>query len=90
MFLSDIKDLLEDEGILVLEHADLLSIIKNKMFDTICHEHLEYYSHKVIFNLLNYNGLEYLILSLMTLTVVVLSIIYVNKNVKNIKQIQIK
>ncbi len=56
IFLSDIKDLLEDEGILVLEHADLLSIIKNKMFDTICHEHLEYYSHKVIFNLLNYNG----------------------------------
>jgi hypothetical protein len=57
-FLSDVKDLLHDDGILVLEHADLLSIIKYKMFDTICHEHLEYYSHKVIFNLLKINGLK--------------------------------
>lgn len=57
-FLLDVKDLLNDEGILVLEHADLLSIIKYRMFDTICHEHLEYYSHKVIFNLLKINGLK--------------------------------
>ena len=27
------------------------------MFDTICHEHLEYYSHRVILNLLK-NNLE--------------------------------
>ena len=42
LFLSDVGDLLNDDGVLVLEHADLLSIIKHKMFDTICHEHLEY------------------------------------------------
>ena len=28
------------------------------MFDTICHEHLEYYSSKVIINLANKNGLK--------------------------------
>ena len=28
------------------------------MFDTICHEHLEYYSHRVIINLLKKNNLE--------------------------------
>ncbi len=57
-FLSDVEKLLEDDGIFILEHADLSSIIKLKMFDTICHEHLEYYSHKVILNLLKKNNLE--------------------------------
>ena len=42
---------MSQEGIFLLEFADLASIIKNKMFDTICHEHLEYYSSKVILNL---------------------------------------
>ena len=41
-FLEDVKKVLDKEGIFVLEHADLLSIIKNCQFDTICHEHLEY------------------------------------------------
>ena len=36
------------DGIFILEHADLLSIVKNCLFDTICHEHLEYYSSKII------------------------------------------
>jgi len=41
-----------------LEFADLASIIKFKMFDTICHEHLEYYSSKVIINLCKKNNLK--------------------------------
>ena len=49
--------MLDNEGIFILEHADLQSIIKLKMFDTICHEHLEYYSQKVILNLLKKNNL---------------------------------
>jgi len=50
-FIKDVKELLSQEGIFLLEFADLASIVKNKMFDTICHEHLEYYSSKVILNL---------------------------------------
>ena len=42
----------------MLEFADLASIIQNKMFDTICHEHLEYYSSKVILNLCFKNKLR--------------------------------
>ena len=42
----------------MLEHADLLSIIKYKMFDTICHEHLYYYSSKVIINMVANNNLR--------------------------------
>ena len=57
-FLKDVKTLLLPEGIFLLEFADLASIIKYKMFDTICHEHLEYYSSKVIINLVKKNNLR--------------------------------
>ena len=57
-FLKDIKKLLHIKGICLLEFADLASIIENKMFDTICHEHLEYYSSKVIMELCRKNGLR--------------------------------
>ena len=57
-FLKDVKTLLKKNGIFLLEFADLASIIKNKMFDTICHEHLEYYSSKVIINLCSKHGLK--------------------------------
>ena len=50
-FLKNVNKLLKEDGIFLVEHADLLSIIKLKMFDTICHEHLYYYSTKVIINL---------------------------------------
>ena len=36
----------------------LTSIIKNCLFDTICHEHLEYYSSKIIINMMERNGLK--------------------------------
>jgi len=57
-FLSDVNKLLEKDGIFLIEHADLLSIIKLKMFDTICHEHLYYYSTKVIIDMAKNNGLR--------------------------------
>ncbi len=57
-FLKDVKNLLSKDGIFLLEFADLASIIKYKMFDTICHEHLEYYSSKVILNLAQKNQLR--------------------------------
>ncbi len=50
-FLLDVRKILDNDGIFLLEFADLSSIIKFKMFDTICHEHLEYYSTKVICDL---------------------------------------
>ena len=53
-----VKEVLDKKGVFVLEHADLLCIIKNNLFDTICHEHLEYYSSKVIIDMMNFNGLK--------------------------------
>ena len=58
LFLRDLKKILHKDGIFFLEHADLLSIIKNCLFDTICHEHLEYYSTRVIINLMQKNYLR--------------------------------
>ena len=57
-FIRDVKILLKKDGVFLLEFADLASIVKNKMFDTICHEHLEYYSSKVIINLCKKNKLR--------------------------------
>ena len=57
-FLNDVKKILHKDGIFILEHADLYSIYKNNVFDTICHEHLEYYSSTVIFNMLKMHDLE--------------------------------
>ncbi len=57
-FLSDAKNILAKDGILLLEFADLFSIVKYKMFDTICHEHLEYYSSRVMINLAKKNNLR--------------------------------
>ena len=37
-----------EKGILLIEQADLYLLLKNNVFDTICHEHLEYYSTNVI------------------------------------------
>ena len=57
-FLRDVKKVLHKDGIFILEHADLLSIINNCQFDTICHEHLEYYSSKIIIELMTKHKLR--------------------------------
>ena len=64
IFLNDVSKILDKkEGIFYLEFQDLLSIIQNKLFDTICHEHLEYYSLEVIIGMLKKNNLKLVDLS---------------------------
>ena len=58
IFLKSIKKILDKNGIFILEHTDLLSIIKKNLFDTICHEHLEYYSSGNIVQMAKQNGLK--------------------------------
>lgn len=47
-FAKDIYDCLEDNGIWVFEQSYLPLMIETNSFDTICHEHLSYYSIKQI------------------------------------------
>lgn len=58
-FLRDVNKIIDTKnGIFLLEHADLCSIIKNNLFDTICHEHLTYYSSKIIINMAKKNNFK--------------------------------
>ena len=42
-FMSDIKKCLDDDGIWVFEQSYMPTMIEECAYDTICHEHLEYY-----------------------------------------------
>ena len=58
-FLKEISNLIDPKlGIFYLEFQDLLSIIKKNLFDTICHEHIEYYSLNVVKKMLKQNNLK--------------------------------
>ena len=47
-FTEDIYDVLEKDGLWHLEQSYMPMMLKNNSYDTICHEHLEYYSLKSI------------------------------------------
>lgn len=47
-FAKDIYAILEDDGIWTCEQSYLLTMLDRNSIDTICHEHLEYYSLHVI------------------------------------------
>ena len=42
-FARDIYDILDDDGIWTCEQSYVLTMLEQNSFDTICHEHLEYY-----------------------------------------------
>ena len=48
VFANDIYELLDDNGIWHLEQSYMPMMIQNYSYDTICHEHLEYYSLRSI------------------------------------------
>jgi len=47
-FAQDVYENLEDNGLWHFEQSYMPSMIKNISYDTICHEHLEYYSFKSV------------------------------------------
>jgi GDP-D-mannose dehydratase len=47
-FAKDIYSILEDDGIWTCEQSYLVEMLKTNSIDTICHEHLEYYSMRQI------------------------------------------
>ena len=52
-FVKDIEKCLADDGIWHFEQSYMPSMLRTNSYDTICHEHLEFYSFKVVNNLLN-------------------------------------
>lgn len=57
-FVENIKLVLSDNGIWNLEQSYMPSMLRTNSYDTVCHEHLEYYSLIVIKNLLEKNSLR--------------------------------
>ena len=43
-FMKDIYDVLEDDGIWVFEQSYMPSMLETNSYDTVCHEHLEFYA----------------------------------------------
>jgi len=43
-FAKDIHSILADDGVWIIELSYFPTMLKKRLFDTICHEHLEYYS----------------------------------------------
>ncbi len=52
-FAKSIKETLDDNGIWHFEQSYLPSMLRTNSYDTICHEHLEYYSLNNIVDILN-------------------------------------
>ncbi len=57
-FVTEIKKILADDGIWVIQFTDLLSMFSINAFDNICHEHLEYYSLRFLVDFMRERGLE--------------------------------
>lgn len=57
-FVADIAKVLDQEGMWVFEQSYLPFMLERNSFDTICHEHLEYYALKQIVFLLRKHGLR--------------------------------
>jgi hypothetical protein len=59
-FVRDIETCLADDGIWHFEQSYMPSMLKTTSYDTVCHEHLEFYSLTVVKNLLERCGLRIL------------------------------
>jgi len=57
-FARKLHDLLADEGVWVLEMSYMPLMLAMNSFDTVCHEHLEYYSLSVLGNIMARAGLR--------------------------------
>ena len=62
-FAKEIHSILNDNGVWHIELSYMPMMIKNTSYDTICHEHLEYYSLKSLKNLLDRANLKIINLS---------------------------
>jgi len=57
-FVNEIKDNLAEGGIWIFEMSYMPAMLEMNSYDTICHEHLEYYSLAVVENILGRAGIK--------------------------------
>lgn len=57
-FVREIADILADDGIWHFEQSYMPAMLRTNAYDTICHEHLEYYSLRVVRDILERAGMK--------------------------------
>ncbi|MEK7384058.1 MAG: class I SAM-dependent methyltransferase [Elusimicrobiota bacterium] len=57
-FVADVRDILSDDGIWVVEQSYLPAMLEASAYDTICHEHLEYYGARQMRWMMERSGLK--------------------------------
>ena len=57
-FVHDIESILADDGVWHFEQSYMPAMLRTHSYDTVCHEHLEFYSFGVVKRLLEANGLR--------------------------------
>ena len=81
-FCKDIYDLLNNDGIWVVEFSYLPLLFKNLTYDQICHEHVTYYSLTTFSKILNQNGMKVIDLSFNEINGGSIEVICAKKNSK--------
>jgi NDP-4-keto-2,6-dideoxyhexose 3-C-methyltransferase len=81
-FCKDIYDLLNDEGIWVVEFSYLPLLLKNLTYDQICHEHVTYYSLTTFSKILKNNNMKVIDLSFNEINGGSIEVICAKKNSK--------
>lgn len=56
-FVAEVKRLLHPDGVFIAQFSDISTLVDQAAFDSICHEHLEYYSLKSLIYLFGQHGL---------------------------------
>lgn len=59
-FMSEVRECLDDDGVWVFEQSYLPAMLRTNSFDTVCHEHLEFYALKQIQWMAERTGLKLL------------------------------
>lgn len=57
-FVRDVEAILQDDGIWHFEQSYMPSMLRTNSYDTICHEHLEFYSFRVVRDMLEKCGMR--------------------------------
>ncbi|SDG07454.1 hypothetical protein SAMN05192586_1361 [Desulfovibrio legallii] len=57
-FAKDVASVLADDGLWHFEQSYMPSMLRTNAYDTICHEHLEFYSFKVVQFILRQCGMR--------------------------------
>lgn len=59
-FMKDVGEVLADDGVWIMEQSYLPTMIESNSYDTVCHEHLEYYTFSQIEWMCKRSGLRVL------------------------------